>query len=274
MTQFSKKKVISQATGGAGVNSATQTALNLKENVISGITAAGTNTYTSTYSPTPTAYTTGFKTLVTFTNANTGAATINLNGLGAISIVKGVSTALAANDISANSAMWLEYNGTNFVIVGSNTFSLSNNSSIILKKTGDQTNSGTTTTATVITDLTFPVLANSTYLVRGQVRNGCSGTGGTSFGLNIPSGTIGGSYLGRTNSASTALWQPFFATVSGALGANVNTINSNLGITKFDWLLYIGATPGNADIIFASGTNPQTSTIFAESSYFEILKIA
>jgi hypothetical protein len=44
--------------------------------------------------------------------ANTGAATLNVNGLGAVSIVTGVSTALATGDILANQICEVVYNST------------------------------------------------------------------------------------------------------------------------------------------------------------------
>jgi hypothetical protein len=90
-----------------------------KENIVSGVVASGTNTYTATYVPTITEYEDGLKVLVRFTNGNSGASTINLNGLGAKTIVKGTSTALVSGDIPANTTLLLAYDGTNFVIVGS-----------------------------------------------------------------------------------------------------------------------------------------------------------
>ena len=80
-------------------------------------TAAGTDTYTLTLSPAIAAYGTGLTLTVIFTNANTGAATLNVNGLGAKSIKKGVSSDLAAADITAGSARILVYDGTNFQLI-------------------------------------------------------------------------------------------------------------------------------------------------------------
>ena len=88
------------------------------ERLASGITASGTNTYTATPSPAITAYALGQKFLILFTNANTGASTINLNGLGAKDIKKSVSTALASGDILAGQELWIAYDGTNFQIIG------------------------------------------------------------------------------------------------------------------------------------------------------------
>lgn len=81
-------------------------------------TAAGTNTYTVTTTPTHTAYAAGDRLTILFTNGNTGASTINDNSLGAKAIqLKGA--ALIAGDIPAGSTLDLQYDGTNFQIVGS-----------------------------------------------------------------------------------------------------------------------------------------------------------
>lgn len=80
--------------------------------------AADTDTYTATLSPAITAYTSGMGVRVVFANPNTGAATINLNGLGAKAITKNGATALAAGDISAGQALLLYYDGIQFQIQG------------------------------------------------------------------------------------------------------------------------------------------------------------
>ena len=84
-------------------------------------TASGTDTYTITPSPAITTYAAGQEWLVKFTNANTGAATINVNSLGAKSLVKGVSTALVSGDIEAGSIKRITYDGTNFIVSNANT---------------------------------------------------------------------------------------------------------------------------------------------------------
>jgi hypothetical protein len=81
-------------------------------------TASGTDTYTATISPAITAYANTQRFFIKFTNANTGAATINLNSLGAKSIVKSGGTALTSGDIAAGQIHCLAYDGTNFQIVG------------------------------------------------------------------------------------------------------------------------------------------------------------
>ncbi|MFZ2905321.1 MAG: right-handed parallel beta-helix repeat-containing protein [Cyclobacteriaceae bacterium] len=82
------------------------------------VSTSGTDTYTATLSPAITAYANGQRVYLKFTNANTGAATINLNGLGAKTIKKSGGTDLAAGDIQANQILCLIYDGTNFQVVG------------------------------------------------------------------------------------------------------------------------------------------------------------
>lgn len=79
-------------------------------------TAGSANTYTATFSPAFGAYVSGMVINVMMNVANTGASTINVNGLGAKSIVKGVSTALASGDLPINRAVTLIYDGTNFQV--------------------------------------------------------------------------------------------------------------------------------------------------------------
>jgi hypothetical protein len=88
-----------------------------KVNIIYGVTASGTDTYTATVSSSVVTYVTGQHFLILFTNGNTGAATINLNGNGAKSIVKNGSTALGAGDIGANTFHIIAYDGTNFQLL-------------------------------------------------------------------------------------------------------------------------------------------------------------
>jgi hypothetical protein len=94
--------------------------LNLLDNAYSvfTITASGTDSYSGTLSPAITSYGATHVYAVKFTNANTGASTINLNSLGAKSIVKNGSSALVAGDIAAGQIILLAYDGTNLQVIG------------------------------------------------------------------------------------------------------------------------------------------------------------
>lgn len=76
--------------------------------------AAGTDTYTLTPSPALTAYSESTIYIVEFTNANTGAATLNISGLGAKAIVNSAGQALTAGMIAAGSTYLMIYDGTSF----------------------------------------------------------------------------------------------------------------------------------------------------------------
>lgn len=89
-----------------------------KVNIIYGVTASGTDTYTASVNATVISYVTGQHFLVLFTNGNTGAATLNINSIGERDIRKNGTTALASGDIPAGSYQLLAYDGTNLQLVG------------------------------------------------------------------------------------------------------------------------------------------------------------
>lgn len=74
------------------------------------------NAYVVTLSPVPAAYTTGMVINFKAANANTGASTVNVNGLGTKNITKEGATALAANDIVVGQLVTIIYDGTEFQI--------------------------------------------------------------------------------------------------------------------------------------------------------------
>ena len=80
--------------------------------------ATGTDTYTADISPVFTAYVTGAHYFISFTNANTSTTpTLNLNSLGAKTIVKECTAALVAGDIPAGHKAVLMYDGTYLVLM-------------------------------------------------------------------------------------------------------------------------------------------------------------
>ena len=82
-----------------------------------GVDAGANDTYVATIAPAPAAYITGALYVLKANTANTGAATVNFNGLGAKTIVKAVNTTLANNDILAGMLCLLVYDGTNMVLL-------------------------------------------------------------------------------------------------------------------------------------------------------------
>lgn len=71
------------------------------------------DTYAVSLSPAPGAYAAGQIFHFKATNANTGASTLNVNSLGAVSILKHGGTALASGDIPAGGLVTVMHDGTN-----------------------------------------------------------------------------------------------------------------------------------------------------------------
>lgn len=102
------------AQGTKADNAATQTALNthLSDYVRQpgyAVATGSANTYVATLSPTPAAYVDGMGIVVKIPVTNTGASTININGLGARAIVDSKGVALVANKIRGGITYSLRY---------------------------------------------------------------------------------------------------------------------------------------------------------------------
>lgn len=80
-------------------------------------TTSGTNTYTATNSKI-TAYTDGLTVRIKIGTASTGASTLNINGLGAKTILDTLGNAITSGGLKAGLPYQLCYNGTNFIVLG------------------------------------------------------------------------------------------------------------------------------------------------------------
>lgn len=80
-------------------------------------TASGTNTYTVSIAGIN-ALEEGLSVKIKFTNANTGAATLNINSLGAKAIQKSNGSALSSGNIKAGQIVHLVYSGLFFQLLG------------------------------------------------------------------------------------------------------------------------------------------------------------
>jgi len=98
---------------GSGNKFVTQTGLqhNAEKYAADG---GASDTYAITLSPIPTSYTAGMVVHFKANTANTGAATLNVNSLGAKTIKKWGATDLQDNDILASQLVTVIYDGTNF----------------------------------------------------------------------------------------------------------------------------------------------------------------
>ena len=147
---------------------------------------AGTNTIVGTLTPAITAYQAGQMFSFISAGANTGAVTLNVNGVGAKAVTKLGSTALAAGDITANAIIIVQYDGTEFQLVapaalsGLGTMAFQSSSSVSITGgsisgvsftgniTGNASGSsgsctGNAATATLSTDSTNAIGYNQTW---------------------------------------------------------------------------------------------------------------
>lgn len=106
------------ATGGTGASLVAPPNLNAKSIQDAKWTyaadAGGSDDYAITLVPTPAAYTEGQTFVFKANTANTGSATLNVNGLGAKTIKKNHDQDLETGDIEAASIIVVTYDGTNF----------------------------------------------------------------------------------------------------------------------------------------------------------------
>jgi hypothetical protein len=83
------------------------------------ITVTGTNTLLGTSTPPNTAYARGMTLSFVVVNTNTGAVTIDVDGLGAKEITFSGSTPLIAGQMTADALVTIEYDGTRFQLMNS-----------------------------------------------------------------------------------------------------------------------------------------------------------
>jgi len=81
------------------------------------VTSSGTNTITLTYTIAPTAYVQGDSFSFIAGGTNSGAATLNVNGLGAKAITKRGTAALTGGEILSGEIVNVRYDGTEFQLV-------------------------------------------------------------------------------------------------------------------------------------------------------------
>lgn len=97
--------------------------------------ASGTNAKTITLNPVPKEYKEGMTIAFKNITQNTGAVTLNVNGLGAKPVKKPNGKDLVAGNLKANSVYTVRYNGTNFILQGSDSSGTANPEDVLSGKT-------------------------------------------------------------------------------------------------------------------------------------------
>ncbi|GAA4626596.1 hypothetical protein GCM10023196_035480 [Actinoallomurus vinaceus] len=146
----------------------------------------------------------------------------------------------------------------------------------LVRKLSDQTVSNSTTLVNA-TDLSIPVAANATYLVRLRASYSASTTGDVKFSWTSPSGATVQRYIigptsGTTDtSATTVQMRRRSGTASPAGGdgtANFSTYQEDISVQTT-------GTAGTLQLQFAQNTvDAANGTILRADSYIEYLRIA
>ena len=135
------------------------------------ISVTGTDTLTGTVVPALSAYATGNQFSFLVANTNTGAVTINVDGIGSKAITRTGTTALVAGDMVAGQAVEIIYDGTRFQLVNGNSFT-----NLKVSGTLGVTGVATFTAQPIVSSLTasLPVFTDAS---KGLVSNTMTGTG-------------------------------------------------------------------------------------------------
>ena len=216
------------------------------------ITVTGTDTLTGTVVPALSAYATGNQFSFLVANTNTGAVTINVDGIGSKAITRTGTTALVAGDMVAGQAVEIIYDGTRFQLVNGNSFT-----NLKVSGTLGVTGVATFTAQPIVSSLTaaLPVFTDAS---KGLVSNTMTGTGNvvmstnavlTTPALGTPSALVG------TNITGTA----------AGLTAGTVTTNANLTgpITSVGNATSIASQTGTGTTFAMSASPTFTGTVGA-----------
>lgn len=97
-------------------------------------TTTGTNAYIVTNNKIK-AYTEGLTVRVKIGTASTGASTLNINGLGAKTILDSLGNAITSGGLKAELMYQLSYNGTNFIVLGKGGGGNATSDQVLINKT-------------------------------------------------------------------------------------------------------------------------------------------
>ena len=167
-----------------------------------GVATGSANTYTVTLDPIPVSYVDGMAIAVKINVNNTGTSTINVNGLGAKTIKKPNGNDVSAGNLKASSIYSMRYNGTNFILQGSDAAGDATPGDVISGKTfsndgGEQTGTleltGDAVAANVLSSKTFYNTNAKTKVTGSMINRGAITITPGKTAQNIPAGYHNGS---------------------------------------------------------------------------------
>jgi hypothetical protein len=114
-----------------------------------------------------------------------------------------------------------------------------------------------------VTGMFFPIGANEIWSVEFHLQIGCNNTGGVNFAMQLPASATHRTVVTGMGGSSTAIASSVLTTTSSS--ANLNTVNSANGWCRMTAVIVNSTTAGTVQLRFKSGTDTQTSTVFADS---------
>lgn len=242
--------------------------------------SAGTDTYAVTLSPVPAAYVNGLVVNFKADVANTGTATLNVNGLGAITITKAHDQTLATGDIEAGQIIEVVYNSTGpkFQMQSQIALNLpSGASGTVLQGQGLGSNPAYSTA-------TYPATTTVSQILYSSATNTVTGLATANDGLlvtsntGVPSILAGPGTTGQILQANAAA-APSFSTASYPSTTTVSqilyssstnvvaglaTANSAALVTTSAGVPVLSSTMTNGQLIMGStGATPTANTLTA-----------
>ncbi len=134
MANYSKTDWVEGITG-ITANRLNNIETGIRESRWYGTTANSGNTYTVTLEPVPAEYYSGMRVMTKINAANTGAITLNCNGLGAKSCKMPNGDDIPSGKLAANSVVTWVYNGVNFILQGSDSVGDATAADVVAGKT-------------------------------------------------------------------------------------------------------------------------------------------
>lgn len=212
------------------------------------VDAVGTDAYAITPSPAITAYAAGQQFTFKAGTANTGAASLNVNALGAKTIKKLVSVDLATGDILLNQVITVVYDGTNMQIISTvpTVTSLFSNG-ITTKNVSD---ASTTQTIAHGLGITPKKISLTAY--------GPSNT--TQAAVELSTGAYDGTHNSRISAYAANAVSPV-AVVYGSSADSIALMNANNDPTSVGSTGIVTVDATNINIVWTKNGSP-TSNVF------------
>jgi hypothetical protein len=227
-----------------------------------GVDTGSANAYVLTFTANFSSYVDGTVIYWVPANTNSGASTINVNGLGIVNIVNNDGTALTASEIVVNNIAEIIYKGGSFFLINPATL----NSRIAYKLTS--TDRSSTTTLTADPDLQISLKASSTYQISvfALFTGVTSGAQGIKFSINYSGAfTLVGAAQGvQTVNSVGSVINP--TTTGGLTAIATIAVSTNIDGTNFNFVVNTN-TAGVLSFNWAQNSSSANVTRVIAGSY-------